>query len=145
MSLMVDLSGVDDHECHLQCRWQRVNCNDIGGDNTFLLLTWADFSTMGLLAGSPGCKRGPQNSAAPTSFVCANVPREKKCACERAMPYYFAGHASLSVISIIMIKIRQRKYTSLVAVTVFAFQSCIEILGRTIQQLEGLVFSCPDF
>ena len=43
------------------------------------------------------------------------------------MPYYFAGHASLSVISIIMIKIRQRKYTILVAVTVFAFQSCIEI------------------
>ena len=42
-------------------------------------------------------------------LVFANVPREKKCACERAMPYYFAGHASLSVISIIMIKIRQRK------------------------------------
>ena len=24
MSLMVDISGHDDHECHVQCRWQRV-------------------------------------------------------------------------------------------------------------------------
>ena len=24
MSLMVDISGLDDRECHLQCRWQRA-------------------------------------------------------------------------------------------------------------------------
>ena len=52
------------------------------------------------------------------------------------MPYYFAGHASLSVISIIMIKIRQRKYTILVAVTVFAFQSFNEIGAELLHKLE---------